>query len=53
MHPLEVFMVDTLKEVLRNELLINEKTPEECLEIFAQKVTEKLGAENVKEIPIP
>jgi len=39
--------------VLRNELLINGRTPEECLEIFAEKVTEKLGEENVKEIPIP
>lgn len=45
--------MDALKEVLRNELLINGRTPEECLDIFAEKVTEKLGEENVKEISIP
>lgn len=42
---------DTLNAVLTNDLLVDEKTPEECLEIFAQRVTEELGEENVKELP--
>ena len=40
-----------LEDILKDYMLAEGRTPEECMELFAERVTEEVGAEKVKALP--